>query len=256
LIALTRSVPPAISRCELTHLARTPIDYARAVIEHDAYEQALASLGCRIERLPDTPDLPDSVFVEDIAVVLDHVAIITRPGAESRRPETATVAAALQAYRPLAFVVAPGTLDGGDVLRIGSTLFVGRTPRTNVDGAEQLAAAAAADGITVRLVDVTGCLHLKSAVTLVKTDPATVLLNTEWVEASVFEPCEVLHVDSAEPFAANALRVGETVVCAAEYPRTRERLERAGIRTVAVPAGELAKAEGGLTCGCVLLEPY
>jgi dimethylargininase len=90
----------------------------------------------------------------------------------------------------------------------------------------------------------------------VKTDPATVLLNTEWVEASVFEPCEVLHVDSAEPFAANALRVGETVVCAAEYPRTRERLERAGIRTVAVPAGELAKAEGGLTCGCVLLEPY
>jgi dimethylargininase len=253
LLALTRAVPQSISRCELTHLARAPIDYARAASEHNAYEEALVSLGCRLHRLPDTPDLPDSVFVEDTAVVLDHVAIITRPGAESRRSETATVAAALQAFRPLRYIVAPGTLDGGDVLRVGSTLFVGTTPRTNIEGATQLAAAAARDGMTVRQADVSGCLHLKSAVTLVRSHPPAVLLNPEWVNPSLFEGSEILHVDALEPSAANALLVGETVLCATGYPRTRERLEKAGVRTMAVPAGELAKAEGGLTCGCVLV---
>src|SRR4051812_43286332 len=116
LLALTRSVSPAIHECELTHLAREPIDYVRAVAEHDEYEDALRRLGCRVELLPDAPELPDSVFVEDTAVVFEQVAVIARPGAASRRPEVEATIAALQPYRRLAFIEPPGTLDGGDVL--------------------------------------------------------------------------------------------------------------------------------------------
>src|SRR6476659_7782995 len=112
-LAITRSVPVSIGRCELTHLAREPIDYARAVVEHAQYEAALTALGCRVERLPDAPDLPDSVFVEDAAVVVDEVAVIARPGAASRRPEVEAMTNALRPHRPLAFIEPPGTLDGG-----------------------------------------------------------------------------------------------------------------------------------------------
>jgi len=250
--ALTRPVPRSIERCELTHLARTPIDYGRAVAEHDAYERALEAMGCRIERLPPAHDLPDSVFVEDTAVVLDEVAVIARPGAESRRPETAAVAKALRTYRRLAVIDAPGTLDGGDVLRIGSRLFVGLTPRTNAEGVRQLALHAA-PGLTVTPVAVTGCLHLKSAVTLAKNQPPTVLVNPAWVDVDVFSDYAIVEVDAAEPFAANVLALGEMTLVAAQCPLTAERLARAGIRVRTVPAGELAKAEGGLTCGSLII---
>ena len=250
-IALTRPVPPAITRCELTHLARTPIDYTQAAREHDEYERVLASLGCRVERLPDTPELADSVFVEDAAVVLDEIAVIARPGAESRRAEIASVADALGRYRPLAFIDTPGTLDGGDVLRVGRRVFVGRTPRSNDEGARQLAAIVEPYGYEVEQVAVTGCLHLKSAVTLARMDPALLLVNPEWIDPGAFgEPS--LSIDPSESFAANVLLVDDTVVCAAEFPRTRGRLESRGLHAVAVPAGELAKAEGGLTCGSII----
>ena len=164
LIALTRAVPPSIDRCELTHLERTPIDYARAAEQHDRYEAALAALGCRVERLPDAPDLPDSVFVEDTAVVFDELAVIARPGAVSRRGEVTAAMAALERYRRVACIEAPGTLDGGDVLVTERRVFVGDTPRTNADGARQLAALIAPLGFDVVRVPVTECLHLKSSV--------------------------------------------------------------------------------------------
>src|SRR4030095_4493047 len=126
-IALIRAVPESLAHCELTHLARVPIDVMRAVKQHQQYEDTLRRLGCTVRHLPATPDLPDSVFVEDVAVVLDEVAIITRPGAASRRPETAAVATALARLRPLEHIVEPGTLDGGDVLQMGRRLFVGRS---------------------------------------------------------------------------------------------------------------------------------
>lgn len=249
MIALTRAVPRSINRCELTHLARTPIDYGRAVEEHDAYEACLVQLGCRVQRLPDAPDLPDSVFVEDAAVVLDAMAVIARPGAESRRPEVDSVAEALRSWRPLARIEAPGTLDGGDVLVTPRSVFVGISGRTNEEGARQLARILAP--LPVTAVAVTGCLHLKSAVTLAA--PSTLLLNPDWIDGALFPGFDVVEIDRREPCAANVLRVGETVVCAAEHPRTRARLDARGLRTVAVPAGELAKAEGGLTCGSILL---
>jgi len=111
--ALTRAVGPGLARCELTHLARVPIDVERAASQHRAYETALAGLGCRVTRLPPAPEHPDAVFVEDTAVVLDELAVIARPGAPSRRTETASVAPVLARYRALAALEAPATLDGG-----------------------------------------------------------------------------------------------------------------------------------------------
>jgi dimethylargininase len=251
MIAFTREVSPGIARCELTHLARTPIDPDRARAQHRAYEAALASLGCTVRRLPETPDLPDAVFVQDAALVFDEVAVIARPGAASRRAETATVAAALEPFRPLRFIEAPGTLDGGDVVRLGRRVFVGQTARTDADGAGQLATILRPYGYVVTTVRPTDCLHLQTAVTPVAED--VILVNPAWVDPMAFGDAEVIAVDPAEPFAANALRVGGALVCPDGFPRTRARLEARGLRVLPVDVSELAKAEAGVTCCCLLV---
>ena len=252
LLALTRSVSPAMARCELTHLARVPIDPAVAARQHDAYEQALERLGCRVEHVPPAPALPDSVFIEDAAVVFDEIAVITRPGAESRRAESAAVADVLGRYRLLATITAPGTLDGGDVLRVGRTLYVGQSGRTNDEGIEQLRRHVTPHGYEVRAVRPTGCLHLKTAVTAL-SDTA-VLLNPDWISPAAFEGLDLIGVDLAEPFAANVVRIGNSVLAAAAFPRTRRLLERHGVEVDEVDVSELAKAEGAVTCCSILLE--
>ena len=256
-LAITRAVPLSITQCELTHLTREPIDHARAVAQHAEYEAALRNLGCRVERLPDAPELPDSVFVEDAAVVLDDVAVIARPGAASRRPEVEAMTAALRPHRPLVFIEPPGTLDGGDVLVTAGKVFVGISGRTNADGVRQLAAALEPRGSEVVSIPVSGCLHLKSAVTLAFLPPSggrsTLLINPNWVDAGYFQDFDLIEVDPSEPAAANVLRIGDAVVCAAEHPETRRRLEERGLITHPVPAGELAKAEGGVTCCSVMV---
>jgi dimethylargininase len=241
----------------LTHLERERIDYERAVQQHAAYEACLERLGCRVERLPDAPELPDSVFVEDAAVVFDEIAVIARPGAASRRPEVDAMAAALRPHRPLVSIESPGTLDGGDVLVTPGTVFVGISGRTNADGVRQLAALVAPHGFEVVAVPVTGCLHLKSAVSAVFLPPkggrSILLINPAWIERSYFDGFDLIEVDPSEPAAANVLLVGDSVVCASEHTRTRARIEARGLVTHSVPAGELAKAEGGVTCCSIIL---
>lgn len=249
-IAFTRRVPPSIVRCELTHLAREPIDLPRANAQHRAYEHALEGLGCRIERLLDLPDQPDSVFVEDAAIVFDEVAVIARPGAASRRAEIASVESTLEQWRPIVRIEAPATLDGGDVLVAGRRVYVGISRRTNEEAARQLAHLLRPHGYTVAPVAVTGCLHLKSAVTLAAAD--TLLVNPAWIEGAALDGFHAISVDPSEPMAANVLRIGDVTLCAAAFPRTRERLEQRGIQTRPVDASELAKAEGALTC-CSLI---
>lgn len=244
MIALTRAVPSSIHLCELTHLARSPIDFDRARRQHEQYE---AALGCTIERVPAADDLPDSVFIEDTAVVVDEIAVITRPGAESRRAEIAAVAEALRKYRELRFIEAPATLDGGDVLRVGKRVFVGATPRSNTEGVRQLRAHLAPFGYEVSAVPVHGCLHLKSAVTQIGEE--TLLINREWVDG--FDEYERIEVHPDEPFAANALRIGGALIYPSMFPRTLERLKDFNVRLV--DADELAKAEGGVTCCSVLI---
>jgi dimethylargininase len=232
MIAITRDVSPAVAACELTHLQRTPIDFERARVQHEAYRALLRELGCEVVGIPADAAFPDCVFVEDAAVVLDELAVITNPGAASRRGETAAVAEALRPYRTVVSME-PGpaaTLDGGDVLVAGRTIFVGRSARTNDRGIAAFRALVAPHGYDVRAVDVTGCLHLKSAVTLVADD--ALLVHRAWIDAGPFAGWALIDVD----------------------PRTatRKRLESRGIDLRTVDADELAKAEGGVTC-CALL---
>jgi len=257
-IAFTRAVPPSIERCELTHLPRTPIDYARAVEQHEAYEAALRRAGCRVQRLPDALELPDSVFVEDTAVVFDGLAVLARPGAASRRPEVDAMAEALRPHRRLASIASPGTLDGGDVLVTPGRVFVGISGRTNAEGARQLADCIAPLGFEVSPVPVEGCLHLKSAVTLASLPPSggsrsTLIVSPTWIDPTYFAGFDLVEVDPDEPAAANVLRVGEHLICAEEHRRTVRRLQAHGLATLTVPAGELAKAEGGVTCCSILV---
>ena len=249
MLALTRSVPSSIARCELTHIVREPIDWDRAVAQHRLYEETLETLGCRVTRLAPLDEAPDSVFVEDTAVVLDECAVVTRPGAPSRRQETQSVEEALRRLRELRCITAPGTLDGGDVLRVGQTLFVGRSTRTNAHGIDQLDRAVRPFGYEVRAVTLGRRLHLKSAAS---TLGDRVLVEPTSVDRDTFDGLTTIDVDPSEPGAANVLFVNGTVICSANAPRTAERLERAGYRVVAIDASELAKAEAGLTC-CSLL---
>ena len=250
-IALTRRISPSIIHCELTHLERQPIDYPNALRQHAAYEACLEALGCRVQQLPGDPGMPDCVFIEDTALVLDEVAVITRPGAESRRSETAAVADALAAYRSLYFIEPPGTLDGGDILRLGKSLYVGISGRSNVEGIRQLSSLLGLSGYTVQGVPLSDCLHLKSAVTQVAGD--TLLVNPRWVAPAVFGAWQLVEVDPQEPYAANALLLGEAVVYPSAYTRTAARLERLGLSLHRVDVSELAKAEGGVTCCSLIL---
>ena len=251
LLAIVRPVSDAMQRCELTHLDRAPIDVALARRQHAEYVATLARLGCTVHELPPAHHLPDAVFVEDTAVVLDEVAVLTRPGATSRRQEVPAMSAALARWRSCVAIEAPGTLDGGDVLRVGRTLYVGGTPRSSAEGAAQLAAAVAPHGYRVEVVPVRGCLHLTSAVTLVAPD--TLLVNPDWVDPAHWPTLRRIDVDPGEPQAANALEIGGRVVMPASFPRTQARLSSAGLEVVPVDASEVQKAEGGVTCCSVLL---
>lgn len=249
MIAVTRDVSRAIADAELTHLDRVPIDYERARAQHREFRRALAAAGCDVIELPAGDGLPDCVFIEDTAVVLDDVAVVTRPGAESRRAETAAVAELLAKHRPLVRIEAPATIDGGDVLVLGGRIFAGLSSRTNDAALGQLRDRTGREVVPVR---VGGALHLKTAVTPVSGD--TLLVNREWVDVAPFAGWNLIDVDPDEPFAANALYVNGSVIYPRDFPRTRARLEKTlGVPLVAVDAGELAKAEGGVTCCCLLI---
>lgn len=244
MIAITRDVSPSIADAELTHIERMPIDYARAVAQHEAYRALLASLGCTVISLPGDAAFPDCVFVEDTAIVLDDVAVITRPGAESRRGETAVIAAELAKYRRLVRVEAPATIDGGDVLVLGDRVYVGLSTRTNEDAIVQLNALTRR---TIIGVPVHGALHLKTAVT--RVSHKSLLVNPGWLDTSYFEGWTL--IEAEEP---NALLIGDVVVYPAAYPHTRAKLESHGIDVRTIDADELAKAEGGVTCCSLLVQ--
>ncbi|HET7217074.1 MAG TPA: hypothetical protein VFJ02_03465 [Vicinamibacterales bacterium] len=250
--AITRAVPASLARCELTHLTRAPIDVARAAEEHRQYEDALRALGCTVRQAPAAPELPDSVFVEDVAIVLPELAVITRPGAASRRDECASVAPILSECRALQAIAAPGTLDGGDVLQLGNVLYVGLSSRTNEDGARQLARLVAPFGYSLECVQTSACLHLKSAVT--ELEPGRVLCNPSWIDTRVLRAVEIVAVHPDEPHAANVLRIGGALISAAAHERTVAELHRRGYDVCTIDVSELAKAEAGVTCCSLIVE--
>jgi dimethylargininase len=250
--AITRAVSPAIVDCEISFIDRRPVDLRKAQDQHHAYEMLLKKLGARVLSLPAEPALPDSMFVEDPAIVLDELAVILPLGAASRRPEAAALAKALSSFRKLEYVSLPGTLEGGDVLRIGHKLFVGLTRRSNAEGLCQLASILAPHKYEVIAVPVTGCLHLKSAVTHIGGN--TLLANRAWFDTAPFAAYDWIDVDPAEPHAANALAFGGIIIFPASFPRTRALLEAQGFHVTPLDISELQKAESGLTCSSLLFE--
>jgi dimethylargininase len=252
LTAITRAVSPGIVHCELTFVARQPIDLAKAEQQHRAYQELLENCGARVITLPAEPALPDSMFVEDPAIVLDELAIILPLGSETRRAEAASIAQALAKFRKLACVHLPGTVEGGDVFRVGGRLFAGVSRRTNAEGIRQLASIVAPYGYKVVSVAVTGCLHLKSAVTYIGRN--TLLANRGWFDTKPFSDFEWIDVAPEEPHAANALRIGGALIFPASFPRTRARLETRGFRVTPLDISELQKAESGLTCSSLLFD--
>jgi len=252
LIAITRKVSSALGNCELSFIPRQAIDMEKARAQHYAYEELLAKLGAQVISLPEETDLPDSMFVEDPAIVFDELAVVCPLGMETRRKEAPSLAAALEEYRKLVYVKLPGTLEGGDVLRIGKKVFVGLTKRTNPEGIRQLAVILEKHGYDVTAVPVTGCLHLKSAVTYLGRN--TLLANRAWFDPKRLEGFDWVDVDRAEPHGGNALAVGDTVIFPASFPKTRERIEASGLQVISLDISELQKAESGLTCSSLIFE--
>lgn len=246
LTAVTREVNPDIGNCELTFAPRVTIDAGLALQQHRHYESVLSSLGCKIVVVPTGAGLADSVFIEDTAIVLDEIAVLCRPGSASRRPEVAGAADVLKQFRTLAPIQPPGTLEGGDLLRVGKIIYAGLSTRSNHDGIEQLRGIVADFGYSVKPVAVTKCLHLKSAVSEVA--PGLLLINPDWVSKAAFGDCELIDIDTEEAHAANALCVGEHVVYPFSFPRTMDILVNRGIDVTPVDLSELQKAEGAATC--------
>lgn len=251
LMAITRGVSASLAHGERTHIERMPIELDRARAQHAGYVEALRAIGLAVRVLPPLDELGDSCFVEDVAIALPELVIITRPGAASRRPETAHMAEALDAQRPLQFISAPGTVDGGDVLVIGRRLLVGIGARTNQQGADQLKSVVEPFGYTVEGFRIDDALHLKSACTALDED--TILANPDWIDTTTLGVNRVIGVAGSEPFGANALSVAGSVIVSDAYPQTREILEEAGYNTTAVNVTELHKAEAGVTCMSVIL---
>ncbi len=244
--AILHTVSPGIGDCELTYLERVAIDHSIASSQHQDYCSMLESLGVQITMLSDNDGLPDAVFVEDTALVFDELAVITRPGAESRRGETGLIEAELSKHRSIAQIKPPATLDGGDVIQMGSTVFVGQTARTNSAGIASLQKMLAPFDYEVRPVQVHGCLHLKSAACDISE--RSLLVNPSWLDLSPFSEFNVMTIDNTEPWAANAIHINGTVCLHSAFHKTIANLRELEFKVATTDVSEFQKAEGGLSC--------
>jgi dimethylargininase len=246
LFAITRSPGPELVRCELTHLERQPIDVGLAQAQHRAYQDALRGAGIRVVELPADPTLPDGVFVEDTALVLDELAVITAPAPASRRGEWPAVEAALRPYRTIVRLPPEACLEGGDVVYMGRTLYVGQGGRTVAAGLRALEAVIRPLGYTVVPVRLHGCLHLKSACCALGGE--TLLVNRAWLDADALFGLRLVDVPAKEPRGANVLPLPGVTLVSASCPRSVDLLRGLGHPAVALDVSELHKAEAGLTC--------
>jgi dimethylargininase len=252
LIAITRGVSRSLEDCELTWMDRDPIDIDKAIAQHQAYEDCLRELGARVIALPALEANPDAVFVEDPALVLDEVAVLTTMGCESRRGERETLAAALTEFRPVLRMRDPARLEGGDVMRIGKQLFVGLSARTDAEGVAELQSLVAPYGYCVIAVKLRDCLHLKSACSYLGDD--IILIDRDLLDTTALRGYRFIDVPPEEPGAANALCVNDTIVLASAFPATAELLRAGGFAVRTVDVTELLKAESGVTCSSLIFD--
>ncbi len=250
--ALVHTVSPEIDRCKLTYLPRQSIDFRKMTAQHQAYCELLKAHGFDVVTMSRSIDQPDAAFVEDTAVVLDEVAIIANMGIPSRRTEVGAVEAELLKYRPVARVLAPATLEGGDVLVVGNTIFVGKSTRSNEAGQRALKHIVGRFDYTVVPVDVCDCLHLKTACTALSN--RSVLVNPDWVNIDHFSDFNVITVDPDEPWAANTISLGDKILMHAGFPRTHAILQELNFNITTIDISEFLKVEAGLSCLSLLFE--
>lgn len=245
LIAITRGPSSRMHACERTYVDEAPIDAELAVRQHEAYEDALRSCGARVIRLGGDCDLPDCVFVEDTAIVLDEIAVLMSMGAQSRRGEVPAIEAALRDFRPIERVRMPATIDGGDVVVSGRDVFVGLSRRTNQDAVDFLSGALRPFGYRVTAVPVHRCLHLKSACSALPD--GRMFVNAELIDPSPLGR-ELVPVPDGEELAGDVLVIGDRIIVSDAFPESIARLSSLGWTVIPVSVSEFAKAEGGVTC--------
>jgi dimethylargininase len=225
-------------------------DYQKTIAEHELYLAALKQCGLALTELEADPRYPDSTFVEDTAILTEHGAILTRPGAASRKGEADAIKATLQAVYPdLAEITAPGELDGGDICEAGTHFFIGLSLRTNEAGGQQLAAWLATQGYTASFVDIRqtkGILHLKSGISYIG-DNRLVVIDSLAAHPD-FKGYELVRVAPEEDYAANCIRVNDYILIAAGYPRFEATLRGLGYKLIVLDMSEYQKMDGGLSC--------
>jgi dimethylargininase len=251
-IAVVRGVASTFAECVTEHPPEPPLDVDAARAQHQSYVRLLEAGGFAVEAIPADDDHPDCCFIEDTAVVVDDAALLTRPGHPSRAGEAAAVGEALRTLLDVEEMATPATLDGGDVLQVGATVFVGVGARTNRQGFESLRRFAGSRGRRVAPVEARGVLHLKSAATAL--DDHTVLVDPRAVSVSVFEGLRVVEVPGPDRHAANVVRlVDGSILAASHHEATAGLLSDAGYRVVTTDVREFGRADGGLTCLSVRL---
>jgi dimethylargininase len=250
-LALTHRPSVELARCELTCIERQTIEYERALDQHDRYCQALREAGAEVKTLDINMSLPDSAFVEDCAVVLDEVVVLTTMGNTVRRQELPAIEREIARHRTVVRMELPGRLDGGDVLRIGRTFYVGLTARTDADGIDSFRRIVESYGHQVVPVEVRGCLHLKSACTAL--DDETILINPAWVDLEPLRQFRHVRLPDSEPWGANVLRLPTWLCMASAYPRTLDLVRAIGYEVRDLDVSEFSKAEAALTCMSLLL---
>ena len=252
LSAFTRGVSPSIGDCKLTFMDREQLDVDVATRQHEAYTQCLKNMGVQVMPLEPLSEAPDAVFIQDTAVVVDEVAIVATMGAACRAGEVESVAEALSSHRPLRRLSPPATLEGGDVVRIGRTLYVGVSGRTNLEGIRQLSDILAPYDYEVIPVGVRGCLHLSTGCSYLGR--GVMLMNPVWVDAAPFQQFEILEVPETESWAANTIAVDDTVLVVSTFERTCALVKEQGFHVVTTDISEIHKAEGALTCMSLMFD--
>jgi dimethylargininase len=250
MIALTHVISPNIDQCELSFLERSPINYSRAVEQHEHYCELLRDCGLEVIELSMNRSFPDSTFIEDTAVVFDELAIMASMGVESRRGEIPGVESVLGYYRDIKHIRLPATLEGGDVLSIENKVFVGISPRTNISGFETIKEILEPFGYQVIPLAVNGCLHLKSA--CVAVDDETLLVNPRWLDLQPLRDFRIIPVPEDEPAAVNSLWINSTICMHSGHQKTIDLLANLKFSIKVVDISELLKAEAGMTCSSMI----
>jgi len=222
-------------------------DYEKALKQHSQYVEALKECGLEVIILEPDENFPDSTFVEDTALLTPHCAIITNPGAPSRQGEIVEIKEVLRRYfNNIEHINDPGTVDGGDILRVGSHFYIGISERTNSTGAQQVISILNKYGMSAATVSLKNVLHLKSGVSYLEKN--NLVVSSEFIENTQFQSYNLIKVDQEESYAANCVWVNETVLIAKGFPKTKEAIEKAGYKTIEIDVSEFRKVDGGLSC--------